>query len=44
MTFTNWTTVATNTFATAGGFTFIGTNVVDTNAPQQFYILSNTNK
>jgi autotransporter-associated beta strand protein len=44
LTFSNWTTVATNTFATVGGFTFIGTNVVDTNAPQQFYILSNTNK
>jgi fibronectin-binding autotransporter adhesin len=44
LSFSNWLTVATNTFSSAGGFTFIGTNVVDTNAQQQFYILSNTNR
>lgn len=42
-----WLPVATNVILTNGsaanGFTFIGTNVIRTNNPQQFYILSSTN-
>ena len=34
---TNWTYIATNQFDNLGGFIF--TNVAQTNAPQQFYIL-----
>jgi len=41
-----WLSVATNVVNTngnSGAFTFRGTNVVDPNGAQQFYILSNTN-
>jgi hypothetical protein len=42
-----WLPVATNVIqtngGTANGFTFTGTNVIQLNNPQQFYILSNTN-
>jgi autotransporter-associated beta strand protein len=41
--FGNWVTVATNVLGNSGNFMFIGTNVVIPGAPQQFYILSNTN-
>jgi hypothetical protein len=33
----NWTRLLTNQFNAVGGFNF--TNTVDTNAPQQFYLL-----
>lgn len=42
-----WLPLATNVIitnsASAGGFTFSGTNVIRPGNPQQFYILSNTN-
>jgi hypothetical protein len=41
-----WLPLSTNVILTnsaANGFTFTGTNVVNTGVPQQFYILSNTN-
>jgi hypothetical protein len=41
-----WLAVATNVVSASGGsdsFTFIGTNAVTSNFPQQFYILSSTN-
>jgi autotransporter-associated beta strand protein len=45
--FVQWTPVSTNVVNTNGdaanSFTFTGTNAVNTNAAQQFYILSNTN-
>jgi uncharacterized repeat protein (TIGR01451 family) len=44
--FINWLSVATNVISASGGsasFTFTGTNVVNPNGAQQFYILSNTN-
>ena len=40
--FNNWVVVATNVLE-AANFTFIGTNVVPSNVPQRFYILSSTN-
>jgi autotransporter-associated beta strand protein len=39
-----WQTVATNVPGADGGFTFIGTNAVTAGNPQEFYILSNTNR
>ena len=38
-----WVPVTTNVISTANYFTFIGTNVVSPNVPQQFFFLSNTN-
>lgn len=38
-----WTAVSTNVAAGANNFSFIGTNAVTPNSPQQFYILSSTN-
>jgi autotransporter-associated beta strand protein len=40
---TNWTAIATNVLTESGNFTFTATNIVDTNAAQEFYILGTTN-
>ena len=35
----SWTPVSTNVLAASGPFSFIATNAVSPNSPQQFYIL-----
>lgn len=39
-----WTPVATNVLSSSGSFTLTATNAVFPNVPQQFYLLSTTNK